>query len=90
MPTRMEAVRVLYQLINSGILSDDLETDLQNIANCIEAEEKKEIFLWGAKDDDWLELYIGRREDLINDAWLHYIDAIQQKYAIYKRGQRKF
>ena len=86
MPARMEAARVLYQLINSGILSDDLEKDLQNIAQCIEAEEKKEIFLWGAKDDDWLELYIARREDLINDAWLRYIDAIQQKYAIYKRG----
>lgn len=86
MPTRMEAVRVLYQLINSGILSDDLETDLQNIANCIEAEEKKGVFLWGAKDDDWVELYIAQREDLINDAWIRYIDAIQQKYAIYKRG----
>ena len=86
MPTRIEAARVLYQLINSGILSDDLETDLQNIANCIEAEEKKEVFLWGAKDDDWLELYVARREDLINDAWLRYIDAIQQKYAIHKRG----
>ena len=54
MPTRIEAARVLYQLINSGILSDDLEQDLQNIAQRIEAEEKKEIFLWGAKDDDWL------------------------------------
>ncbi len=54
MPTRIEAARVLYQLINSRILSDDLEQDLQNIAQCIEAEEKKEIFLWGAKDDDWL------------------------------------
>ena len=86
MPTRIEAARVLYQLINSGILSDDLETDLQNIANCIEAEEKKEVFLWGAKDDDWTELYTARREDLINDAWLRYIDAIQQKYAIHKRG----
>ena len=45
MPTRIEAARVLYQLINSGILSDDLEQDLQNIAQCIEAEEKKEVFL---------------------------------------------
>lgn len=86
MPTRMEAARVLYQLINSGILSDDLETDLQNIAQCIEAEEKKEVFLWGVEDDDWQALYMHREPELCNDAWIRYIDAIQQKYAIHKRG----
>ena len=49
--TRHEAVLTIYELINSCIISDELEERLQDIANCIEAEETKNIFLWGAENE---------------------------------------
>lgn len=81
MPTRLQAVRKLYDLINSGILAEDLEQDLRDIANCIEAEENLGIFLWGA-DDDYIDLYIVKREDLITDEWLKHLDEVYEKYRI--------
>lgn len=86
MPTRREAIITLYQLINSGILSTELKEKLKEIATCIEAEEKKEIFIWGVEDDDWAELYAVREPELCGKAWYRYMDALQQKYAIHKRG----
>ena len=49
--TRHEAVMAIYELINSCILSEELADRLQDIANCIEAEETHKIFLWGADSD---------------------------------------
>ena len=49
--TRHEAVMTIYELINSCILSEELEESLQDIANCIEAEETHNIFLWGADSE---------------------------------------
>ena len=34
--TRRYAIETIYQIINSGILDLDLETDLTEVCNCIE------------------------------------------------------
>ena len=49
--TREEAIETLYDLINSDIIGEDLGEQLQDIANCIEAEETHNIFLWGADSE---------------------------------------
>lgn len=38
--TREEAITTLYDVINSGIISDELEGKLQDIASCIDNEEQ--------------------------------------------------
>lgn len=45
--TREEAVKIVYQIINTGILDIDLEEDLVEVCNCIaddsfEEEEEEE------------------------------------------------
>lgn len=40
--TREEAVRIIYQLINSAILDTDLEDELAEVANCIEENSFEE------------------------------------------------
>lgn len=47
-PTRSEAINRIYDLINSGLFEEELESDLVDICNCIEAE-KMAIDIWGAK-----------------------------------------
>ena len=48
---RQKAVEVLYDLMNSDMLGGELEDELQDIANCIEAEENN-LHLWDADDLD--------------------------------------
>ena len=43
--TRKEVVKTIYDIMNSGILSEELENALQDIANCIE-HENDGLFLW--------------------------------------------
>lgn len=38
MITRTEAISALYEIINSGIISEELEDKLQEVANLIEIE----------------------------------------------------
>lgn len=64
MISRHEATVVLYELINSGILDEGLEQDLQEIVTCIEAEEERKMFFWGASNEDVYEMVVARREDL--------------------------
>ena len=56
MITRDDAIEVLYDLMNSNVLDDELCDDLQNIANCISAE-RDSMHLWGADDQEVAELY---------------------------------
>ena len=64
MITREKAVKVLYDLINSGILSESIELDLQSIVNCIGAEYQLEIHAWGMPASDLAKLYTAHRTDL--------------------------
>lgn len=34
--TKQEAIRIIYQIINTGILDIDLEDELVEVCNCIE------------------------------------------------------
>ena len=85
MPTRAQAIEVLYKLMNCGILDEDLEDRLQDIANCIMAEDKEHdlgIDIWGTEDNDWVDLYVAKREDLITPEWEQHCDAVYEKYRI--------
>lgn len=78
--TREEAVTTLYDVIDSGIISDELEGKLQDIASCIDNEEWG-LFTWGA-DDDVMDLFVAKREDLITPEWEQHCDEIYEKYRI--------
>ena len=75
---RMEAVETLYDLINSGVIDDGICDKLQDIALCIESELHG-LHSWGA-DDDFSELHIVHRSDLITDELLEKLDTIHEKY----------
>ena len=77
--TREEAVETLYEIINSGIISDDLESKLQDIANCIEDEDKEHglgIMAWGMNREEHGMLHTAYREDLWTDELKAKIQAI--------------
>ena len=67
MITRDKAIEVLYRVINSGILNQDVEVALQDIANCIEMEETHGVHAWGADDENVSLLVVARREDCWTD-----------------------
>ena len=78
--TREEAVHTLYAVINSGIISEELERKLQDIASCIDNEEQG-LFTWGA-DNDVMDLFVAKREDLITPEWEQHCNEIWEKYKI--------
>ena len=85
MPTREESVHTLYSLINSGILSEELEEQLEDIARCIESEDADNnlgVFLWGIEENDWMDLYTARRSDLITPEWEKHCHELYEKYRI--------
>lgn len=63
MITREEAKELMYDLINSGILSDEIETKLQDVANAIEYEQYG-LHMWGASDEDVYTLAVSMRTDI--------------------------
>lgn len=78
MITRLEAIETLYDLISSGILADDIEGRLQDIASCIEAEliGRHE---WGVPREDLAKLYSAVRVDLVTDNDIDDYDRIHRK-----------
>ena len=85
MPTRAQAIEVLYKIMNCGILDNDLEDCLQDIVTCIKSEDKENdlgIDIWGDKEGDWVDLYIAKRQDLITPEWEQHCDAVYEKYRI--------
>ena len=81
MITRQQAVSVIYEVVNSGILSDELEGNLQDVANCIEDEEMLQIHAWGMPDDDHSMLHTAFRTDLpVYDEMMKKCEEIQKRY----------
>ena len=78
--TRKEAIKTIYDIMNSGILSEELENALQDIANCIE-HENDGLFLWGA-DDEVSDLFTARRKDLIPPEWEKHCKSLYDKQKI--------
>lgn len=77
--TRNEAIDVLYCLINSGILDDELEAEIEEIACCIE-KENEGYHLWGA-DAEVGELFVARRQDQWTDELVSHLREIHDKYS---------
>ena len=85
MITREQAVEVLYMLINSGILDVHFDESLQEIANCIEAEEELGLHIWGAPSEDVSILYTSKRTDLPEyNIFVQHQKAIAEKYSFEK------
>ena len=78
--TREDAVEKLSDLVNSEIIDENLRNDLEEIAYCID-HENDNLFLWGA-EQDCIDLFVSRREDLIDDEWLKRQKALYEKYKI--------
>lgn len=91
MITREEAVRVLYAVTNSGIIADDLGEKLHDIIKCIQSGDRENDFgidIWGAKEDDWIDLYVSRRVDLITPEWEQHQRDVYEKYRIKENPRR--
>ena len=79
--TRKESIEVLYDVINSGILDQDLEDDLIEIASLIEFELRGE-HSWGQPYESRSELDVAYRADLITSEIIREADR-QHKEAMY-------
>lgn len=77
--TRSEAVSVLSALIDSGILSDEIEDALQDIMFCIE-QEQLGYHCWGG-ENELVELFTSHRADLWTDELKEKVQAIHNKYS---------
>lgn len=77
MITRADAIEAIYEIINSGIIVDELEGDLRDVASCIKAEAEWGIHAWGMPDDDYILLCTSHRTDLPD-----YEDFIKKQVAI--------
>lgn len=64
MITRADAIEAIYEIINSGIIEDELENDLEDIAKCIKAEAEWSIHAWGMPDEEYILLCTAHRTDL--------------------------
>lgn len=64
MISREEAVEALYDIINSGIISNDLEDTLEEIAQCIKDEEDLGIHAWDMPKDDEVRFHTAIRNDI--------------------------
>ena len=64
MISREEAVEALYDIINSGIISNELEDTLEEIAQCIKDEEDLGIHAWDMPKDDEVRFHIAIRNDI--------------------------
>ena len=78
--TRDEALKVLYAIIDSGILNEELEGHLQEIANNIE-NEKYGLHMWGADNEEYGFLTTAVREDLRDEAYMEKGQRIWDKYS---------
>lgn len=64
MITRDNAVEAIMEIINAGILREDLEEELNEIMHCIDAEQDLGIHAWGMPDEEWGILCTAVRTDL--------------------------
>lgn len=77
---RDDAVRLLYSVINSGIVHDDLANALEEVAQCIAAENDG-LHVWGVNSDDVAELYTSVRTD--TDEYKAHCDLCDELYQRY-------
>ena len=77
--TRQEAVEALLEVVNSGILEDELETKLSETAIILQHEDEDKLSLWGAEDDA-TDLFIAKRQDLITPEWEKHCNDLYEKY----------
>lgn len=82
MITRQEAVDTLYAMINSGILAEEIEDNLREIANIIEDEDKENglgIMAWGMDSEEHGMLHTAYRKDLWTDELKEKMQKIYDK-----------
>lgn len=78
--TREEAVEVLTQLINSGILTYDIEEKLVDISNLIDLE-RVGYHLWGADEQEYTKLNTAFSNDVVTPALEEELETIDDKYS---------
>lgn len=79
MMSREESMQVLCSLMNTGILSEDVELALNDIVICIQGEINGFHF-WSGDDQDITDLNTAKRADTITDDWLQHCEKIANKY----------
>lgn len=80
MITRKKAVERLAELVNSGILSEGLEDDIEEIAGLIQDEEQG-FHGWGADSSEYGKLFVHWREDLWTEERIEECKEIFEKYS---------
>lgn len=88
MLSRDDACCVIGAIINSGIIDEDLVSDLQDISTAIGCE-KDSLHLWGVDDQDVHDLYTCVRSDLITPEYQKHVDDLYNKYKFFPSEAEK-
>lgn len=79
--TKEEAMDVLYELLGTGILKEELENKIEEIHSVLRHEIEDGLNLWGA-DDEAGELFGCVRSDLITEEYEKRMKELWDKYKI--------
>lgn len=79
---RGNAIEFLLNMVNSGIMSDNINSALQDIANCIVGEEDG-LHLWGAPDEDVATMYTEASEEALTKEFKEKADKLYAEYRFF-------
>lgn len=79
--TKEEAIDVLENFINTGVIKEDLEDGLESIRMLLKYEVEDKLNLWGA-DDEAGELFVAVRSDLKTPEYEKRMNGLWEKYSI--------
>lgn len=77
---KSEAVEVLKEITDSGIIRQELEEKLDEIQLILKHEDEDGLSFWNANDKEMIDLFTAKREDLITEEWVRHQKAIYEKY----------
>ena len=79
--TRSEAVDVLRRFVNTDILDQELADAVEEIKMILLHENEDNLSLWGAEDEA-SDLFVAKREDLIDEQWEQHCEELYDRYKI--------
>lgn len=84
MMSRSDAVAVLDEIAESGVLREDLQDAVEEIEMILRHEDEDDLSFWDADDEEIHDLFVAKRVDLITDAWKKHCKELSEKYRMKK------
>ncbi len=84
MMSKGDAVEVLREIADSGILREDLQDGVEELEMILRHEDEDGLSFWEADEDDVSDLFVAKRVDLITEAWKKHCNELVERYRLKK------